>query len=238
MKAVILAGGKGTRLKPYTYVLPKPLVPVGEKPILALLLEKLKESGVKEVIFCVNQLAELIMAYFGNGEKFGIPIKYSREDQPLGTVAPLKLIPDLPDDFLVMNGDLMTDLNLEEIFQYHCSQKSLITVGVTQRKVQIDFGVLEMKNGIMTQFLEKPEYCYQVSMGIYVFNRRVLDLVPDQGPYGFDQLMLELLKRKEKVHVFPHTGFWLDLGRIEDFEKANEIINQKKDQLSINGGCR
>jgi len=224
MKAVILAGGKGTRLKPFTYVLPKPLVPVGEKPILAILVSQLKKHGITEITFCVNHMAELIMAYFGNGEKFGVNITYSMEEKPLGTIAPLKLLKNLPDDFLLMNGDLFTDLNYLDLVKYHLEKKALVTVGVYTRKVGIDFGVLEIENGLMAKFVEKPEYQYQVSMGVYVFNRAVLEYVPEGMPFGFDQLMLKLLEEKKQVHVYPFGGYWLDIGRLEDFEKANHDL--------------
>ncbi len=224
MKAVILAGGKGTRLKPYTYVLPKPLVPVGEKPILAILVRQLKYYGIRDITFCVNHMAELIMAYFGNGEKFGVSITYSMEQQPLGTIAPLKLLNDLPDHFLLMNGDLLTDLNFVELYDYHIKAGALVTVGSYTRKVAIDFGVLHTENNLVTAFYEKPQYDYHVSMGVYVFNKKVLGYVPGNLPFGFDQLMLKLLEEKQEINVFPFSGYWLDIGRPEDFEKANHDI--------------
>ncbi|MCP5048221.1 MAG: NTP transferase domain-containing protein [bacterium] len=224
MKAVILAGGKGTRLKPYTYVLPKPLVPVGEKPILAILVEQLKKCGITDLVFCVSHMAELIMAYFGNGEKFGVSIQYSREDEPLGTIGPLKLIQDLPGNFLLMNGDLLTDMDFNHLYNHHLENNALVTVGTYKREVDIDFGVMEVDNGKITGFVEKPCYDYCVSMGVYVFNRRVLEFVPDHRPFGFDHLMLTLLEKKEKIEAYPFEGYWLDIGRPEDFEKANRDI--------------
>lgn len=180
MKAVILAGGKGTRLKPYTTVIPKPLVPIGEKAILEILLARLKKSGVDEVILCVNHFAEIIMAFFGDGSRHGIHIRYSVEDQPLGTVAPLKLIPDLPENFLVMNGDLLTDLDFRNLFEDHMKSNSLLTVSTYQRTTKIDFGVIEIDKPAsrMVGFQEKPEYHFDVSMGVYVMNHKVLDYVP------------------------------------------------------------
>ncbi|MGE5341779.1 MAG: sugar phosphate nucleotidyltransferase [Candidatus Omnitrophota bacterium] len=224
MKAIILAGGKGTRLRPYTYVLPKPLVPVGEKPILAILLQQLKNHGICDITFCVNHMAELIMAYFGNGEKFGVTIEYSMEQQPLGTIAPLKLLKNLPDNFLLMNGDLLTDLNFLDLYDYHIRSRSLLTVGTYPRKVHIDFGVMHIENHTVTDFIEKPMYEYNVSMGVYVFNRAVLDFVPANEPFGFDHLMQRLLTEKQPINVFPFNGYWLDIGRLEDFEKANRDV--------------
>ncbi len=222
MQAVILAGGKGTRLKPYTYVLPKPLVPVGEKPILAILVNQLKRDGITDLVFCVNHMAELIMAYFGNGEKFGVNIRYSIEDKPMGTIAPLRLIKNLPDNFLLMNGDLLTDLNFREIYNAHLQRNALITVGTYNRRVDIDFGVMQIVGDRVTGFVEKPQYNYNVSMGIYVFNKRVLEFVPENQPFGFDHLMLKLLEKNEPIDTFPFKGYWLDIGRLEDFQKANQ----------------
>lgn len=224
MKAIILAGGKGTRLKPYTYVLPKPLVPVGERPILAILVEQLKKSGIVDLVFCVNHMAELIMAYFGNGEKFGVSIEYSMEERPMGTIAPLKLLKDLPENFLLMNGDLLTDIDFMDLYNYHLHSGALVTVGTYKRRVNIDFGVMEIENNTVTGFVEKPQYDYSVSMGIYVFNRSVLDLVPGDRAFGFDHLMLKLLEEKRKINVYPFDGYWLDIGRPEDFERANQDI--------------
>lgn len=224
MKAIILAGGKGTRLKPYTYVLPKPLVPVGETPILAILVQQLRQYGIKDITLCVNHMAELIMAYFGNGEKFGVHIEYSMESKPLGTIAPLKLLKNLPENFLLMNGDLLTDLNFTQLIDYHLESGSLATIGSYNRKVSIDFGVLNIQGNTVTGFIEKPSYDYSVSMGIYAFNRRVLEYVPENEPFGFDQLMLKLLEEKQNINVFPFHGYWLDIGRLEDFEKVNNDI--------------
>ncbi len=224
MKAIILAGGKGTRLKPYTTILPKPLVPVGEKPILSILIHQLQKSGIKDIVLCVNHMAELIMAYFGNGEKFGVHIEYSMEETPLGTIAPLKQVKNLPENFFLMNGDLLTDMNFAGIFNFHVQSKALATIGAYRRQVNIDFGVMKIENQAITDFIEKPQYNYSVSMGIYVFNREILHYVPDRQPYGFDHLMLTLLKEKKEIKAYPYTGYWLDIGRLEDFERANADI--------------
>jgi NDP-mannose synthase len=221
MKAVILAGGKGTRLKPFTYVLPKPLVPVGEKPILALLVEQLKKFDFTDIVLCVNHMAELIMAYFGDGSKLGVQISYSMEDKPLSTVAPLRLVPNLPENFLVVNGDILTDLDFASFFAKHCNSGAMVTVATCTRQFKVDFGVMDLQGTQVVGFREKPEYEFPVSMGVYAFNRRVLELVPDDRAFGFDQLMHLLLAQKKTIAVYPYTGYWLDIGRIEDFERAN-----------------
>jgi len=226
MKAVILAGGKGTRLKPYTSVIPKPLVPVGERAILEILVTRLKKAGVDEIYICLNHFAEIIMAFFGDGSRFGLKINYSIEQEPLGTVAPIKLIRELPDHFLVMNGDLLTDLNFSELFQYHLEGRSLLTVSTYIRNMKIDFGVIDVdeKSMLARGFREKPEYTFSVSMGVYVMNRKVLDFVPDSTSFGFDDLMLTLLKKNEPARIYPYHGYWLDIGRPDDYEKANDDI--------------
>jgi NDP-sugar pyrophosphorylase family protein len=233
MKAVILAGGRGTRLKPYTTVIPKPLVPVGEKAIIDILISRLVKCGVSEVTICLNHFAEIIMAYLGDGSRSGLNINYSLEEEPLGTVAPIKLIPDLPENFLVMNGDLLTDLDFRQLWSSHMEKQALLTVSTYHRTTRIDFGVLELdpagKN--VVGFREKPEYSFNVSMGVYAMNRRVLEYVPNNKAFGFDNLMLTLLEKKQPVNVFPYEGYWLDIGRPDDYERANEDLSKLKDIL-------
>jgi NDP-mannose synthase len=233
MKAVILAGGKGTRLKPYTTVIPKPLVPVGEKAILEILITRLKKEGVDEVFICLNHFAEIIMAFFGDGSRFGMKINYSIEDEPLGTVGPVKRIAGLPEHFLVMNGDLITDLPFQQLYDFHMKGNSLLTVSTFTRKIKIDFGVIDVNPStqVATGFREKPEFTFEVSMGVYVMNRDVLGFVPAATHFGFDNLMLTLLGRQQPVSIFPYKGYWLDIGRSDDYEKANEDIEMLNNLL-------
>jgi NDP-mannose synthase len=233
MKAVILAGGMGTRLKPYTTVIPKPLVPVGETAIIEILLNRLKKSGVSEVYICLNHFAEIIRAFLGDGGKFGLKITYSTEDQPLGTVAPIALLKEMPENFLVMNGDLLTDLDFTELFNYHLEHGSLLTVSSYRRSAKIDFGVIDTnpESDKIIGFREKPEYHFEVSMGVYVMNREVLKWVPANRKFGFDDLLLTLLKDKQDINVYRFTGYWLDIGRPDDYEKACEDIEWLKKSL-------
>jgi len=228
MKAVILAGGKGTRLKPYTMIIPKPLVPLGDKAVLEILINRLRTSGITDLVLCVNHLAALIIAYFGDGAKWGVKIEYSQEDEFLSTVAPLKLVKGLPDNFLVMNGDLLTDLNFRSLYDYHLRSHALLTVATYKRNSKIDFGVIEVDgdNNVAIGFEEKPEYQLTVSMGVYVFNKKVLDYVPDNKPFGFDDLMRTLLDKKQTIKLYPYDGYWLDIGRPGDYEKANEDLDR------------
>ena len=228
IKAVILAGGKGTRLKPYSTIIPKPIVPVGDRAILEILIGRLKKFGITDLTICVNHLAELIMAYFGKGEKLGVNIKYSIEDKPLGTVAPIKLIKRLPENFIVMNGDLLTDLNFKEFYDNHLENKALMTIATYKRVSKIDFGVIDIdeSNNFVKSFKEKPEYKLDVSMGVYIMNRKVLENIPLNKKFGFDDLVIRMLKKGQRIKVYPYTGYWLDIGRPDDYEKANKDIEK------------
>jgi NDP-sugar pyrophosphorylase family protein len=220
-RAVILAGGMGARLRPYTLVLPKPLMPIGEYPILEVVVRQLAAHAFDRVTMAVNHQAELIKAFFGDGSKWGLRIDYSLEDQPLGTMGPLRLIPDLPDHFLVMNGDVLTDLSFAEFHEEHSAADRLFTIASHQREQKLDYGVLTTNgSGTLQGFQEKPVTPYEVSMGIYMVSRRILRYVPSQGPFGFDDLMRELLVAKQAVHVRKFDGYWLDIGRVDDYQQA------------------
>jgi NDP-sugar pyrophosphorylase family protein len=220
-RAVILAGGKGTRLKPYTISLPKPLVPIGEMPIIEMIIRQLVRNGFDYITITVNHMAEIIRAYCGDGSKWGVKIDYSLEDKPLSTMGPLKLIPDLPENFLVMNGDVLTDLDFGSFYEFHVQDRNIFTVSSYKREQKIDYGVLEVgENGKLKNFVEKPTQHYQVSMGVYMANRQILDYIPENQSYGFDHLMLDLIKFNHPALVKLHSGYWLDIGRPDDYEKA------------------
>jgi NDP-sugar pyrophosphorylase family protein len=224
-RAVILAGGKGTRLKPYTISLPKPLVPVGDMPILEIIIRKLTNSGFDHITITVNHMADIIRAFCGDGSKWGTFIDYSLEDKPLSTMGPLKLIADLPENFLVMNGDVLTDLDLSAFYDNHVQAQNIFTVSAYSRTQKVDYGVLEIgKDGKLENFVEKPTNQYNVSMGVYMANNKILNYIPDNQLYGFDHLMLDLIKFNEPASVKVHNGYWLDIGRPDDYEKANEDI--------------
>lgn len=220
-RAVILAGGKGTRLKPYTISLPKPLVPVGEMPILEIIIRKLVKSGFDHITITVNHMADIIRAFCGDGSKWGILIDYSLEDKPLSTMGPLKLINDLPDNFLVMNGDVLTDLDFGAFYDAHVAQQNIFTVSSFTREQKIDYGVLVLnEENKLTGFIEKPVNTYQVCMGVNMASKKILDIIPEDTFYGFDHLMLELIRRNQPATVLTHQGYWLDIGRPDDYEKA------------------
>ncbi len=232
MKAVILAGGKGTRLAPYTKILPKPLMPVGEMPILEVIVRQLRCAGIDEIILTVGHLAELLRAFFGDGSHFGLKIRYSYEDQPLGTAGPLALVEGLDETFLVMNGDILTDLNVRELVQYHKEMGASATIAMHQRKVKVDLGVILCDGGSrVVGYIEKPTYDYQVSMGIYVFEPRVLNFIPRGKYLDFPNLVHKLLGEGEKVVGYLFNGYWQDLGRPDDYEQATEDFNNLREKF-------
>lgn len=235
MRAVILAGGKGTRLRPFTTLIPKPLVPLGGRcSILEIVLMQLAQSGFTHVTLAVNHLANLIMAYFGDGSRWGLQLDYSLESKPLSTIAPLTLIKDLPDNFLVMNGDILCDLDYRAFYQEHEARGSDVTVSAYRREVNIDFGVLEYDDKQqLTGFREKPTYTFDVSMGIYCISRKIIERLPIGEPYGFDTLMLDGMEKGDKIWIRPFSGYWLDIGRPDDYQYADENFDSLIDRLHI-----
>ncbi|MBK8418693.1 sugar phosphate nucleotidyltransferase [Candidatus Villigracilis saccharophilus] len=221
MRAVILAGGKGTRLAPYTTVLPKPLMPVGEMPILEIVMRQLVNHGFDDQTLAVGYLAELLMAYCGDGSKFGATLEYSREGQPLGTAGPIALVPNLNETFLVMNGDLLTTIDYSAMLKNHRERGVLATIACYQRDVKIDLGVIDVdSDNWVANYIEKPTYHYEVSMGIYIFEPAILNYIPLNQKLDLPDLMLNLLKAGQKVNVFKFDGYWLDIGRPDDYERA------------------
>ncbi len=228
MRAVILCGGKGTRLRPYTTVLPKPLMPIGEMPILEVVMRQLKHAGIDRITMAVGYLAELLEAFFRDGSRIGVPIDYSIESQPLGTVGPLTLIDGLDEPFLMMNGDVLTDLDYSDLLRYHRACGGVATIASYEREVKIDFGVIRTNDAnAITEYIEKPSYKYQVSMGIYVFQPEVLKLLKRNERLDFPDLVQLLIARGEKVVSYPFSGYWLDMGRPDDYERAIEEFENR-----------
>ena len=233
MKAIILAGGKGTRLAPYTTVFPKPLMPIDGMPILEVIVRQLAHFKIKDLIFTVSpQSQPLISAYFGDGEKYGVTIAYSKEEQPLGTAGPLSLLPNLPETFLVMNGDVLTALNYQTLMRYHRKEKALITIAMSRKNIQVELGVMECdaKNRLI-RYIEKPNLSYSVSMGIYVFEKKALRYLRERKRLDFPELIQTLLQAKEKVACYPSRDFWLDIGRHEDYEEAQKKFQEMRKKL-------
>ncbi len=236
MKTVILAGGKGTRLAPYTTVFPKPLVPLGQKPILDIIIQQLSYYGFHEIILSVGYLAELIQAYVqnGNGRRFpNVKIEYIKEQEPTGTAGSLGFLPpETNETFLVMNGDVLTSMDYSKLVDYHKEQGGILTIGMYRKTVKIDLGVMEVdEHNRLQNYLEKPENVYMVSMGVYVYEPTVLRYI-ERGKYlDFPELVLRLLENEEKVVSYPCDDYWLDIGRHEDYARAQEEFERLKEKF-------
>jgi NDP-mannose synthase len=232
MKAVVLAGGRGTRLAPYTKILPKPLMPVGDMPILEILLRQMRRYNVDEVSLSVGHMAELLRAFFQNGERLGLKINYSYEEQPLGTAGPISLIQNLDETFLVLNGDVLTTLNMQELVDYHRKKGAIATIAAHTRDIHVDLGVICTNDDFeITGYIEKPTYNLYVSMGIYIFEPRVLSYIKYNEYLNLPDLILRLIGAGERVASFPFDGYWMDLGRIDDYERAVNDFETIKPQI-------
>ena len=232
MKAVILAGGEGRRLKPFTYVIPKPLMPIGELPIIEIILKQLKNNGFNDIIISTGYKENLIRMFLnGADKKHNLNIKYSHEDKPLGTVGSLSLIKDeLNEDFILMNGDTLCTVNYNELMKYHKKSGNIATITLHKKEIKINFGVVKLDNVSIIDYIEKPTHTYFVSIGVYVFKPDVLKYIPD-GKLDFPDLIKILIRNNEKVGGYIFDDYWQDIGRQEDYMKANEDINKIYDKL-------
>jgi NDP-sugar pyrophosphorylase family protein len=237
MKAVILAGGKGTRLLPYTTVIPKPLLPVGDYPVLGIILFQLRHFGVDEVVLAVGHMSQLFQAFFQHGERYDLRIHYSFEAEPLGTAGPLSLLIDqMNEDFLVVNGDLLTTLNYRNMHEYHCRHKAAATIGLYEREVKIDFGVIETgKDSELERYTEKPTLRFKVSMGVNVLNPDTIrPYITPNKPLDLPDLMMRLHNDGHRVLCYSEPCYWLDIGRLEDYAKANEVFESREREFIPN----
>ncbi|MFE7443241.1 NDP-sugar synthase [Streptomyces chartreusis] len=233
MHAVILAGGKGVRLRPYTTALPKPLVPIGDQhAILEIVLRQLSTAGFTRCTIAIGHLGEIIRAYVGDGTQWGLSVDYATEDSPLGTMGPLLNLRDrLPEHFLVMNGDVLTDLDYADVLRTHEESGTPLTIATYARKVHIDFGVLTTDASRVVAFTEKPSIDYRVSMGVYGVSRTTLDHYTPGLPLGFDELVMDLLAAERPPHAYEFDGYWLDIGRPDDYDRANAEFTSRKSLL-------
>jgi NDP-sugar pyrophosphorylase family protein len=223
LKAVIQAGGQGTRLAPYSTVLPKALMPIGDGTVIDHLLGQFRDAGVGQVVITVSKFGPLIRSYCGDGSRWGLEIDYVTEDEPLGTIGPLNGLRDrLDGPFFVTNSDVYTDLALKDLLAAHLGCPAPVTVVVTRQTVNIAYGVLDHAAGRVREFREKPTQVFSVSTGIYCMQPEVFDFIPPAGPFGFDQLMRVMLAGGTPINVFEHLGRWIDIGRVEDLRKAQE----------------
>jgi NDP-mannose synthase len=238
MQALILAGGKGTRLRPYTTVFPKPLMPVGDMPILEIILRQLKRAGVEEIILACGYMGQMFQAFFQDGARLGLKIDYSYENEPLGTAGPVALALDrMKGNFLVMNGDLLTTLDYRKLYDAHGASGAAATIGLYSREVKIDFGVVQADAaGDLASYTEKPVYHFDVSMGVNVLDPAVVRPFLKAGEYlDIPQLMMNLRAAGKRVHCFRSPCYWLDIGRIDDYQTANEIFESRKAEFLPEG---
>jgi NDP-mannose synthase len=233
MRAVVLAGGKGTRLAPYTTILPKPLMPIDDMPILEVLLRQMKRAGITHVVLTVGHLASLLRAYFGDGAQWGLDITYSYEQVPLGTAGPIALVQGLDKTFLVTNGDVLTTLSMKKLVAFHKQKGGIATIAAHPRQVKIDLGVIQWDGeDRISGYIEKPTTDYTVSMGLYVFEPRVLEYIPAGQYLDFPELILKLIASGETVSGYVFDGYWMDLGRPDDYVQAiQDFCNMKKQFL-------
>lgn len=228
MKAVILAGGRGSRLEPYTHVFPKPLMPLGNRPILEIVLAQLAAAGFEEAILTIGHQASKLVRMVTAAGHFDLSIRYSEEPRPLGTAGPLKRVKGLGRDFLVMNGDLLTDIDFKKFMAFHRASGAIATVAACHRRQPVDFGVIRTDGDRIADYLEKPVMEYLVSMGIYAFNREVLNYIPAGRRFDFPDLVKKLLRHSLPPAVYNHRGEWLDIGRPDDYKKAIELFFKKQ----------
>jgi NDP-sugar pyrophosphorylase family protein len=234
VKAVILAGGKGTRLAPYNTIFPKPLVPLGDRPIIDIIIHQLAHFGFNDIVISVGYLAELIEAYFHDGSPNveDASITFVREKEPLGTVGSLALVPDIKESFLVMNGDILTTLNYTDLFKFHKKHGALLTIALNRRQVKIDLGVIEINDRFEIQnFKEKPTLDYLVSMGIYVYEPEVLRYITPGKYLDFPEVVWQMLREGKKIVGYPSDDYWLDLGSHADYQKAQDEFEQMGSKL-------
>jgi NDP-sugar pyrophosphorylase family protein len=233
MRAVILAGGLGTRLRPYTTVIPKPLVPIGDRPVLEHIIRSLVRAGVDHFDLCVNHLGELILIYLANADiPPEIRVAFHWESEPLGTAGALATVPDLNGTFLVVNGDVLTTLDYRELFEHHEQQGAALTVAMRSKRVTIDLGVIEEDGGLVRNYIEKPSLSYQVSMGAYVYDERALAYLPE-GMCQFPDLVLRLLDAGERVVAFESDADWFDIGTVGEYERAAADVERYPEKYGI-----
>jgi NDP-sugar pyrophosphorylase family protein len=224
MKAVILAGGLGKRLKPFTQVIPKPLLPFGKKAILEIQIEALKQNGFDEIFLATNYKSEYIENFIGDGSRYGIKLKISKEEKPLGTVGPLTLLKnEFRDPFIVMNGDILTLINFNDLYQFAVSQSSMLTVSIKEFVTPFQFGNIYFSGNYVTKIEEKPNITTNILAGIYVFKPDIYSMIPEDEYYGMDTLISNMLNNKLPITKYMINDYWLDIGQVDDYEKAQEI---------------
>jgi NDP-sugar pyrophosphorylase family protein len=223
LQAVLMCGGLGSRLRPWSWIIPKPMFPIGERSILELLLDRLRINGISEIYISVGYKAELIEATLRDGSHLGVKIEYVRETEPLGTAGSLNLVKDkLKGPFLMMNGDLLTHLNFKRFFTFHQQHDAEITVATKRYDVQVPYGVIETDNDRIISMQEKPTYSPYINAGIYLISLTALDLLPPDGRFDATQLIQAAMDANRAVYSYPIKEYWMDIGRLEDYFRAND----------------
>ena len=224
MKAVILAGGLGTRLRPFTQIIPKPLLPIGEKSVLEIQIEHLKKHGFDEIFLATNYKSDYIENFFGDGTRFGVKLKISKEEKPLGTAGPVTLLKkELTEPFLVMNGDILTQLNYTDFYNFSVKNDADLTITIKEFITPFQFGNIEFEGDYVTTIKEKPDIKMNILAGIYIFKPSIFNLIPDETYFGMDHLIEKMLTRKLAVAKYQINEYWLDIGKVDDYEKAQEV---------------
>jgi NDP-sugar pyrophosphorylase family protein len=227
MKSVILAGGLGTRVRPFTQVIPKPLLPVGEKAVLEIQIEHLEKHGFKEIFLATNFRSEYIENFFGDGSKYGVSLIVSKEEKPLGTAGPLSLLKDrLTEPFLVMNGDILTLMNFSAFYHFAVEKGARLTVAIKEILTPFQFGNIFYEGDFVTGIEEKPDIRTKILAGIYVMTPDVFELIPENEMYGMDALILKMLDMKIPIVKYEMSEYWLDIGNIESYEEVQDIYKQ------------
>jgi NDP-sugar pyrophosphorylase family protein len=228
MQAIILSGGLGTRLRPFTEVIPKPLLPIGEKAVLEIQIEHLKNNGFDHIFLATNYKSEYIENFFGNGSKYGVKLSISKEEKPLGTAGPVKLLQNQLNNepFLVMNGDILTLLPYRKLYEFACSKETLLTIATKDIYTPFQFGNIHTEGDFVTGIEEKPNIKTTILAGIYIFKPEILNLIPDNTMYGMDKLIIDMLERRLPISHYPIQEYWLDIGQVGDYEKAQEIYKE------------
>lgn len=225
MKCFVLCGGEGTRLRPYTYMLPKPMLPVGKKPILEYVVRNLLKNGLKDLVFTVGYKYEPIKEYFGDGRKFGVKIEYLIEEKPRNTAGSILPYKDrIHGDFVVVMGDQLTNINLRKMIESHKKSGAIATVAFVEQKKILEYGVGKIENGVVVEFVEKPIFTNYINAANYVFSKKALAYIHENDDFAKDVLP-RMLKSGEKINAFLSTDFWMDIGRVQDYERANELFS-------------
>jgi NDP-mannose synthase len=226
MKAVILAGGLGTRLRPFTEIIPKPLLPIGEKSVLEIQIDRLKKHGFEEIYLATNYKSEYIENYFGDGSRYGVKLKVSKEIKPLGTAGPLLLLKEeLNEPFIVMNGDILSLINFTDLYNFACAKESLLTISVKKEITPFAFGNIFFDEDKVTGIQEKPDIIMYILAGIYVMKPEIFKFFPDDEYFGMDTLIKLMLEEHHLITKYDLKEYWLDIGRLNDYEKAQEIYS-------------